>query len=787
MRRPGQEGRRVPGRSRSVGTLPSQTTQAGSRPERVTSLLASAHQHHTTGRHDDAEHIYRRVLELDAEQPDALHLLGVLALQRGQAERALPLIEQALARRPAEPSFHLNYGNVLFALGRHQEAVASYRRAAALAPADPEPHNNLGYALIQTGQPEAGIAALRQAIQLHPGHVAAHAVLADVLREIGRHGEAAPVYGRLVELGYGNEAAYDLQAQELVADGRPMEAYRVLVAGLERYPRNRRLILTLLNLFQRASTVPDEPVVRDALLAAATDDSIDALLLSIPVTQLVVSDPGFQRLLAAVRSGGDPLRARIPLPATLVDDPLVLAVLPRTILISQDVERVLTALRRAVLVQACPRAGTVGALKGRRPGAIGDVRVRLDTPPLPRPFLCALARAAFLAEYAWLPEPDEIASIRTLRATVGAALARPDVDPAGLEDLLILTALYGSLGTLPGAERLAAVPATRWSAPFAPLVQEQVVERLEEAAIAATLPTLTPIASGVSEAVRSLYEENPYPRWRAARFTAEEPLTALFRRLCPGEEPLAWPSPLPVLIAGAGSGRHPANVALRMPEADILAVDLSRASLAYGARMARRLGIQNVRFAQADILALDVLDQRFALVECSGVLHHLQEPLAGWRVLLGLLRPDGLMNVGLYSERARASVVAARELIARTQVPPTPEGIQLARRLLLSLPPQHPAAGHDHHGDFYSVSGFRDLVMHVQEHRFTIPRLAEALDELNLQFLGFNNLERPVLAQFRARFPEPGAERSLACWDQFEAEQPDTFVTMYQFWCRPRR
>jgi hypothetical protein len=75
--------------------------------------------------------------------------------------------------------------------------------------------------------------------------------------------------------------------------------------------------------------------------------------------------------------------------------------------------------------------------------------------------------------------------------------------------------------------------------------------------------------------------------------------------------------------------------------------------------------------------------------------------------------------------------------------------------------------------------------MHVQEHRFTVPRLVAALDTLDLRFLGFQ-ISPTVLEQFRARFPSAGAERDLACWDQFEAEHPDTFASMYHFWCRPR-
>ena len=101
----------------------------------------------------------------------------------------------------------------------------------------------------------------------------------------------------------------------------------------------------------------------------------------------------------------------------------------------------------------------------------------------------------------------------------------------------------------------------------------------------------------------------------------------------------------------------------------MLAVDLSLTSLAYAVRKTRELGIGNIEYRQADILALGALTERFDVVDCTGVLHHLADPVAGWRILCSLLRPGGLMRIGLYSEQARRHVVRAREFIAAGRVP----------------------------------------------------------------------------------------------------------------------
>ena len=88
------------------------------------------------------------------------------------------------------------------------------------------------------------------------------------------------------------------------------------------------------------------------------------------------------------------------------------------------------------------------------------------------------------------------------------------------------------------------------------------------------------------------------------------------------------------------------------------------------------------------------------------------------------------------------------------------------------------------HVDFYSVSGCRDLLFHVQEHRFTVPQIADAIRQLGLDFVGFDSLDLGAAAKYRARYRDDPDMRSLANWDAFERDHPDTFPNMYQFWLR---
>ncbi len=114
--------------------------------------------------------------------------------------------------------------------------------------------------------------------------------------------------------------------------------------------------------------------------------------------------------------------------------------------------------------------------------------------------------------------------------------------------------------------------------------------------------------------------------------------------------------------------------------------------------------------------------------------------MVGWRILADALKTGGLMNIGLYSELARRHIVRVREEIASLRVGTSESEIRAFRaslaesqnknhRLLVTSP------------DFFSLSTLRDLIFHVQEHRFTLPQIQHCLHELGLKFCGFENTD----------------------------------------------
>ena len=110
------------------------------------------------------------------------------------------------------------------------------------------------------------------------------------------------------------------------------------------------------------------------------------------------------------------------------------------------------------------------------------------------------------------------------------------------------------------------------------------------------------------------------------------------------------------MIAGCGTGQHVITTASKYKNVRVYALDLSFNSLSYAKRKAMELGIKNINFIQGDILNINALNKKFDLIESVGVLHHMENPLEGWKLLKNYLKDDGLMLIGLYSEKARANI-----------------------------------------------------------------------------------------------------------------------------------
>ena len=293
----------------------------------------------------------------------------------------------------------------------------------------------------------------------------------------------------------------------------------------------------------------------------------------------------------------------------------------------------------------------------------GELRARA-----PLDFLCGLALQCFNNEFVFAEGETESARVTELQCEIEADFRDPGIADELLARAVATLAMYRPLHAMSGVDALLAREST--NAGVERLLHRSVRNVLEERRLRSSIRAVGGITEAVSQAVRAQYEENPYPRWLS--FDRMPPVSTAewIESEVPGlQTPTEFPAALRLLVAGCGTGVETLGLATQIVGVRVTAVDLSLSSLAYAQRMANELGITNVEFRQADILELVEWPEPFDILYCVGVLMAMRDPQAGLRALLRLVRPGGLLKLGLYSKRARASVNVAREISDSSNCP----------------------------------------------------------------------------------------------------------------------
>ncbi len=372
-----------------------------------------------------------------------------------------------------------------------------------------------------------------------------------------------------------------------------------------------------------------------------------------------------------------------------------------------------------------------------------------------RPFLCALATQCFYNEYMIYVTPEETQLLDKLKT----AAKTP-------EDYILL-ACYGALYEHENALAISEVLKGTNDSNLAELARVQIDEPLAEQALKSDIPSFTDIDDAVSKAVKQQYEESPYPRWISISGTGVS------------EEKAKASEGVNILVAGCGTGQQSATMSINFPRSEIMAIDLSFSSLSYAKRKTAEMGFENITFKQGDLLKVEKLDQKFDLIACGGVLHHMDSPKDGLRALRDILKPGGAMRIALYSEIARKDIVLVQNWVEENNYEATPEGIRRFRHYMINTPDDPflktvmPLPG------MLSTSETRDTFFNVQEHRFTCLQLKSLIEELDLELLLFG-LDSPALHRHYCNsFPDDPNALNLNNWHIYEQNNPNTFLMMY--------
>lgn len=208
--------------------------QAPTLVSRTAGLLASGMGHHSAGRLAEAEKAYREVLSTEPQNPEALHLMGVLALQVNKPAQAVELIAQAIRRNSRNAVYFSNLGSALRRLGKLDESIAACREATRLDPDFADAYNNLANALVDRQRDAEAVEALNRLIALRPQVIDQRLMLARALLQLpGRAAEAIEALEALLKLAPRNASALNnlgVALRKLKRNEEADRAYRQAIA-----------------------------------------------------------------------------------------------------------------------------------------------------------------------------------------------------------------------------------------------------------------------------------------------------------------------------------------------------------------------------------------------------------------------------------------------------------------------------------------------------------------------------------------------------------------------------
>jgi SAM-dependent methyltransferase len=252
-----------------------------------------------------------------------------------------------------------------------------------------------------------------------------------------------------------------------------------------------------------------------------------------------------------------------------------------------------------------------------------------------------------------------------------------------------------------------------------------------------------------SEEVRDFYEWLPYPA----------PLTSLDEHLQHYRNPerrralfhLMWPTERPrdnqeILIAGCGTSQA-ARYALREPNAQITAIDISETCLHHTRKLQQKYELGNLELHLLSILDVQSLGKSFDQVVCTGVLHHLADPDLGLQSLRNVLKPEGAMQIMVYASYGRTGVYMLQAYCRLLGISPSNQELQDLSAALNYLPRDHPLTYLLQKGeDFRYPDALADVLLHPQDRAFRVPQIHEWLENCGMSF-GRWIEQAPYLAQ----------------------------------------
>ena len=387
-------------------------------------------------------------------------------------------------------------------------------------------------------------------------------------------------------------------------------------------------------------------------------------------------------------------------------------------------------------------------------------------------------------EYVMEVKDEEKQSLAALKTLISGLTEDKNWHPDDLAGAMVLITMYEPASLLDTKDKLAKRPTSDWAPFMRVIIDRTLFEPMYLKELAKENALLEGSYKATNTDVVNHYAEAPYPRWTHMGYhTPVDYLQALHTELPHFSANASLKGKtLNILIAGCGTGLQALRAAKYFNNVNITAVDLSPSSIAYATMMANKLRIDNIKFYQGDLSNISELKTQFDIIECSGVLHHMDIPEQGLEALNAVLREGGLLKIGLYSKHARKEISNVREMIHVNEIKPTLENIQQFRAMLMNKEIDGNFSTIVSRPDFFNTSGCRDLLFNPVEHQYTLPEVKQLIEGHNFNFLGFIGVQELYKSQFDQMFPLDKARTSINNWDVIEHANTNMFDSMYQFY-----
>lgn len=704
----------------------------------------------------NAYHAFNKLIPVNPDRADLIHLAGVCLLSLNDAKSAQPYFEHAWALKKENLDYAHSLADAICKNGSYEQAIKLYHYILVKNPKRVQCWIQLGLLYKLQGKNELATRNFQKALELEPTHTAYNNI-GTMLFQLKSYEQAKNYFEKAEQLAPKNSMYKQHLASVHFLQGNPKKSFQYVIEVLDLDKENTRAMIQLGQILRENHisimqySQKDEDVISNIL----SKNYVEHIHFSRTWLSLTLLNPNNQTLVELLTCETyEELLEKIVwdrLLPVLSSDFFGMGL--RFIIIKDlSLENFLIRIRRYLLEIYKED---------------GFDKFTSDQKKQIFKFVCVLAEQCFLNEYIYPETEIEKDTISSLTETLSHQNKYDDV----LEEIALLST-FRSLHQLPFTSTMQENFNTKKGLPnhFRNLLEIQLFEPLLEDEIKKNIPVIGSIKNEVSEKVRQQYEDNPYPRWRSFDVVKNH-------------NPFQARAEIDILIAGCGSGRQTILTCNNYPAANITAIDLSRTSIAYSTRKMLEYGIgKNVEHLHADILELGLLEKQFDLIMCSGVLHHMESPDDGLKVLKGLLKPGGVMNIGLYSDIAREKIVKAGKEAQKEKIPPTKAGISFFRENIKALPDHQELKQILALNDFYTTSACRDLLFHVQEHRFTFLTLENFLDKCDLKFLNFLSTRGNFTKKFKEMYSDPNDFYDLGKWHKYEKNNPETFLGMYQIW-----